>query len=137
MGMTIIFKLLAYSGVWRPVSWSSRCKTVTYNLYSSFMMCIGISFTISHMISALTVNNVDDFVENTYILTTAFFGCCKLTNILIYRRRIIGLINVLLEEPCATSNAEEVEIQMKYDKRIRSVLIVYIDLTIRDSALKY
>ncbi|XP_076679315.1 odorant receptor 94b isoform X2 [Andrena cerasifolii] len=125
MGVTTIFKLLTYSGIWRPVSWSSRCKTVAYNLYSFFVVCIGISFTISQMISSVNVDNVEDFVENTYMLVTAFFGCCKLTNIFIYRKRIIGLMNVLLEEPCATSNAEELEIQTKYDKRIRNNTLQY------------
>lgn len=137
MGMTIILKLFTYCGIWRPVSWSSRRKTVAYNLYSFFVLCIGISFTFSQMINAVTVDNVDDLVENTYMLVTTFSACCKLTNILIYRKRIIRLINILLEEPCATSNAEESEIQMKYDKQIRSVLILYIHITMRDIVLNF
>lgn len=127
MEMSIIFEILTYCGIWRPISWSSRSKTVIYSIYSLFVMCFAVSFTISQTFSALSVNNVDDFVENTYILVTAFVGCCKMTNMLICRKGVIDLVKILVEEPCASSDTEEMKIQAKYDKKIRSVPTVTVD----------
>ncbi|XP_076761388.1 odorant receptor 94b-like [Xylocopa sonorina] len=84
----------------------------------SFVL-LSIVFVITGTGSLFTVKNVDEFVDNTYILITIFVGCCKSLNVLLYRERIISLMNVFLEEPCATSTNEETEIQMIYDARLR------------------
>ncbi|CAL7950588.1 unnamed protein product [Xylocopa violacea] len=72
-----------------------------------------------------TVNNMDEFAAVSNILIAMCIGFCKLTNMLIRRKEIIDLMDMFLEEPCATSNIEEERIQMKYDDRVRRTTLRY------------
>ncbi|XP_015432300.1 PREDICTED: odorant receptor 94a-like [Dufourea novaeangliae] len=125
MGLSYLFTISTFCGIWRPLSWSSRFKKVLYNMYSVFVVCMNVTFTISQIISVLTVDNLDDFAENTYMLVPAIVCCCKLINLLVYRGGIIELVKIFLEEPCATLNDKEELIQMRYDKQIRTNIIKY------------
>ncbi|XP_076241168.1 odorant receptor 94b-like [Calliopsis andreniformis] len=126
MEISLILKLIAYSGGWRPISWTSRCRRAIYNIYSVIIICTSFSFTLSQVINSLTVNNVDDFVESTYLLIASFVGCCKITNLLLYRKGIIGLLKTFTKHPCSPLNAEEMRIQMKYDKQMENNALRYL-----------
>ncbi|XP_053998011.1 odorant receptor 94a-like [Hylaeus anthracinus] len=126
MEMSIIFKILAICGVWRPITWSSRFKTVVYSIYTIFVLCVSVNFTLTQLIAALIADNVDDFIETTYILVTAMVACGKMGNILVYRKKFIEIIKIFHEEPCATSDTEEMKTQMKCDKQIRNNTIQYL-----------
>ncbi|CAL7950591.1 unnamed protein product [Xylocopa violacea] len=142
MQLSTFFTLLSCSGCWRPISWSSPLKTLIYNAYTLFFVLLSIVFVITETGSLFTVKSVDEFVDNTYVLITIFVGCCKLLNVLLYREQIISLMNIFLEEPCATSTIEETEIQTIYDARLRrnafrytALIEISIVMTISNSIL--
>ncbi|CAL7950590.1 unnamed protein product [Xylocopa violacea] len=118
MRVSTFFTLLSCTGCWRPISWTSPLKTGIYNVYTLSVIVFTIAFFVSEIGSIFTVENVDEFVDITYILITIFVGFCKLMNVLFFRNEIMNLVNMFLEEPCATLSMEESEIQLRYDNRI-------------------
>ncbi|CAL7950593.1 unnamed protein product [Xylocopa violacea] len=124
MKVAAIFTFLSCVGCWRPISWTSPLKVTLYNVYMYSLIFLSFAFLVSQIGSLLTVDNVDEFVDSTYMLITIFAGCCKITNLLLYRKEIIELTNVFLTEPCAASNIQEAQIQLTYDNQVRLVTIV-------------
>ncbi|XP_076765488.1 odorant receptor Or1-like [Xylocopa sonorina] len=118
MRVSTFFTLLSCTGCWRPISWTSPLKIGIYSVYTLTVILCTIAFFVSEIGSIFTVENVDEFVDITYILITIFVGFCKLMNVLFFRREIMNLVNMFLEEPCATSSMEESEIQLRYDNRL-------------------
>ncbi|XP_011882880.1 PREDICTED: uncharacterized protein LOC105570362 [Vollenhovia emeryi] len=114
------FTLLTLSGCWRPDSWSSFHKRVAYNIYTSIIVLLLNSFLLSQLMDViLTVNNADDFSENFFVLISMFISCCKLFILLMNRKNIIMLIDMLMDKPCRPSKSTEMNIFHKFDKSIQ------------------
>ncbi|XP_011882829.1 PREDICTED: odorant receptor Or1-like [Vollenhovia emeryi] len=115
--LTFTFKLLTICGCWRPDSWSSLHKRVAYNMYTSIIVLLLNSFLLSQLMDViLTVNNADDFSDNFFVLIAMFISCCKLFILLMNRKNIIMLINMLMDKPCRPSRSTEMNIFDKFDK---------------------
>ncbi|KAG5318906.1 OR45A protein, partial [Pseudoatta argentina] len=71
------------------------------------------------------VNNVDDFAINTLLLLSIVTVCCKSTVIVVRRIEIINLVQVLLKAPYKPRDENEIAIQTKFDRFIRSCSIKY------------
>ncbi|CAK9820175.1 Odorant receptor Or1 [Anthophora quadrimaculata] len=125
MKVSTLITLLTISGCWRPISWSSTFKSFVYNVYTAFVLIIGFYFMVSQFGSMFTIETIEDFVDLTYICISVFVGCCKLSNVVFYRQDIIDLINIFLEEPCACTNNEEVQVQARYDDQLRKNAVRY------------
>jgi len=67
----------------------------------------------------LIVDNADDFADNFFVLLAMLISCCKLFILLINRKNINMLIDILMEKPCRPSKLTEMEILYKFDKSIQ------------------
>ncbi|EFN72309.1 hypothetical protein EAG_08004 [Camponotus floridanus] len=73
----------------------------------------------------LVVDNIDDFATNTLMFLTIVAVTCKATIVVVRRNAIIKLVQTLLEPPCKPRNEDEMAIQKKFNKFIRSCSIKY------------
>ncbi|XP_011067876.1 PREDICTED: odorant receptor Or2-like [Acromyrmex echinatior] len=71
------------------------------------------------------VNNVDDFATNTLLFLSIVAVCCKSTVIVVRRNAIINLVQALLKAPYKPRDENEIAIQTKFDRFIRSCSIKY------------
>ncbi|XP_018337035.1 PREDICTED: odorant receptor 46a-like [Trachymyrmex septentrionalis] len=120
------FKFLTICGCWRPDSWTSSCKRVIYHTHTFFVLVLINTFTLSQLLDIiLTVDNADDFTDNFYMLLAMIVSCCKMLSMLINRKNIALLTNILTERPCRPLEPEEMEIHNKFDKGVQANTIHY------------
>lgn len=67
----------------------------------------------------LVVDNADDFSDNFFVFVPMVITCAKLFILLLSRKRIVMLINILMEKPCRPSTSSEMKILYKFDKSIQ------------------
>lgn len=67
----------------------------------------------------LNVDNTDDFADTFYIMLALVISCCKMTGLLVNRKNIGTLINILIQEPFIPLEADEIEIRQRYEKTIQ------------------
>lgn len=114
------FKFLIICGCWRPDSWTSSCKRVIYHIHTFFVLVLINTFTLSQLLDIiLTVDNPDDFTDNFYMLLAMIVSCCKMLSMLVNRKNIATLTNILTERPCKPSGSKEMEIYHKFDKGVQ------------------
>ncbi|EFN79922.1 hypothetical protein EAI_16204 [Harpegnathos saltator] len=114
------------SGVWRPISWSSNCAKLLYSAFTLFTV-VPLYFLMltQFMDMVLIVDNIDDFTNNSLFLVCMISVCCKATVVFLRRKAIIGLVGMLLTEPCKPRDGDELAIQARFDEFIRSCSIKY------------
>ncbi|XP_032667636.1 uncharacterized protein LOC116842474 [Odontomachus brunneus] len=120
------FLIYTVGGVWRPIAWSSNAAKFLYNVFT-FCTIIPLYFLMltQFMDIVLIVDNMDDFTTNSLMFMTIVAVCCKATIAVFRRNGIISLVQMLLTEPCRPQDEDEVAIQMKFNKFIRSWSIRY------------
>ncbi|XP_032676598.1 uncharacterized protein LOC116846627 [Odontomachus brunneus] len=74
----------------------------------------------------LVIDNMDDFATTNIMFFSAVGSTCKATTVVMHREQIINLIKILQEEPCKACNEEELAIQTRYDRLIKSCSVIYI-----------
>ncbi|KAK0095294.1 hypothetical protein PV326_008760 [Microctonus aethiopoides] len=127
--LKISFDILQMSGFWRPPEWTGLKKWL-YNLYTLLMIYTLYSVTFTQLIELLrSIENVDEFINNSLILLTTTNACVKVFNILRNRDEILKMINSLLTNPCCPRDDDERMIQHKYDMGIKWNSIMYAVLT--------
>lgn len=113
------FKILTGCGCWVPDSWISTYKCLIYNFYTIFILLLINTFTLSQFLDIiLTVDNTDEFMDNFYMLLAMIVSCFKMFSLLINRKNIAMLIDILTKKPCAPIEPIEIEIRQKFDKLI-------------------
>ncbi|EFN79921.1 Odorant receptor 46a, isoform A [Harpegnathos saltator] len=121
------FFIYSLSGVWRPISWSSNCAKLLYSAFTVFAVVPLYFFLLTQFMDIiLVVDNIDDFTNNSLVLVGMISVCCKATVIVLRRKEIIGLVEMLLTEPCKPRDEDELAIQARFDKFIRSCSIIYM-----------
>ncbi|EFN79924.1 Odorant receptor 46a, isoform A [Harpegnathos saltator] len=121
------FLMYSLSGVWRPISWSSNCAKLLYSAFTVFAVVPLYFFLLTQFMDIiLVVDNIDDFTNNSLVLVGMISVCCKATVIVLRRKEIIGLVEMLLTEPCKPRDEDELAIQARFDKFIRSCSIIYM-----------
>ncbi|KAF3054562.1 Odorant receptor 257 [Nylanderia fulva] len=114
------FTLLTIFGCWRPESWTSLYKQILYYIYSSIMIISLYTFMLSQLMDIiLIVDNADDFSDNVFTLVPMLLTCSKIFILLINRKSIIMLINILMQKPCRPVAKKEIEILYKFDNSIQ------------------
>ncbi|XP_024885581.1 odorant receptor 94a-like isoform X1 [Temnothorax curvispinosus] len=117
--LNLSFIFLTICGCWRPNSWSSLHKRVAYYVYTSiivFIMSTGTLLLIIDLI--LIVDNADDFCDSFLFIMDMLNSCFKVLILLINRKNIIMLIEILMKKPCKPSTSAEINIFYKFDKSI-------------------
>lgn len=120
--MKHMLRMFQYIGLWRPVHWRSGWKTKFYNFYTVLMM-ITFAVVIVSQCAVLTtsINNLEEFASNTFLLLTEILDYGKAVNVLVKRGEIIGLTRILQQDPCLPKCEAELAIQHKYDRMVRFV----------------
>ncbi|XP_011633611.1 odorant receptor 22c-like [Pogonomyrmex barbatus] len=120
------FLMYTIGGVWRPVEWSSNVAKLLYNVFTSIVLILLYFLMITQFMDIIfVVDNIDDFATNTLMFLTIVAVTCKATIVVVRRNAIINLVQVLLTAPCKPRGEDEMAIQTKFDKFIRSCSIKY------------
>ncbi|XP_067207856.1 odorant receptor 94b-like [Linepithema humile] len=123
------FKVLTICGCWRPKSWTSIYKRVAYRLYTILLILLTNTFVLSQIMDIILIaDNPDDLSDNFCILLPMFITCYKMLSLLVNRKSIAKLTNILMEEPCRPLRPNEVKIQQKFDKGIQINTLHYATL---------
>lgn len=113
-------KILMGVGCWRPNSWTSLCKRIMYNAYTVLVILLLFTFMLPQLMDViLIVDNTDDFTDTFYVLLAMIISCCKMVSLLINRKSIGILTNILTQRPFIPLNDDEIEIRHKFDKTIQ------------------
>lgn len=114
-------KILTVVGCWPPNTWtSSFCKRTVYNAYTVFVILLLFTFMLPQLMDiVLNVDNTDDFTDTFYIMLAMIISCCKMVGLLINRKSIGILTNILTQKPFIPLEADEIEIRSKFDKTIQ------------------
>jgi len=111
--------VLAVAGCWRPTSWTSLFKTITYNTYSLSVILTLYTFAITQIMELiLNADDADAFGDALFNVITSLLACYKAIVIQKSHESIITLINNLTETPFKPLNLNENMIQEKFNKRI-------------------
>ncbi|XP_014485792.1 PREDICTED: odorant receptor Or1-like [Dinoponera quadriceps] len=127
--LSLNFLLYTISGIWRPIEWSSIGSTLLYSAYTVLIIYLMTFLITTQLLDIiLIVDNVEDFTANSLLFISVISAFSKMFTPLIRRGRIIDLIETLQRPPCRVCDQEEVEIQAKFDRSIRSRSLYYLFL---------
>lgn len=114
--LSLSFALLTCTGYWRPIKWPVRSlKYWLYNLYSLFMVSLLYTFAFCALVDSLISKNLQVMTDKFSLFISVLGVCFKVANLFLQRKKIISLVNTLLNEQCAPRDKEEVIIQRKFD----------------------
>lgn len=117
--LQLTFKILTIVGCWRPQACSSFCLRIVYDAYTVFMIILSYTFLISQFLDIIwNVDNANDFTENFYAMLASVVSCSKILSLLVNRKNINMLTNILVEEPYRALEIDEKRIRYKFDRLI-------------------
>lgn len=117
--LQLTFKILTIIGCWRPQACSSFYLRIVYDAYTVFMVVLMQSFSISQFLDIfMNVDNAEDLIDNFYVSLTMIVSCCKMFSLIVNRKNINMLTNVLAKRPCRSLEIDEKRIQYKFDRLI-------------------
>nr|XP_033199748.1 odorant receptor 13a-like [Bombus vancouverensis nearcticus] len=120
------FKLFIASGYFLPPTLKSPTKRFLYNLYTVFMTLYMWSYSLTLIMEiCYNVETQDDLSENFGITVTALITSCKLMSLVVGRKTIINMLDLLKKKPFVPENNGEVQIHAKYDNLIEKVAMFY------------
>ncbi|XP_012059522.1 PREDICTED: odorant receptor 46a, isoform A-like [Atta cephalotes] len=124
--LSLNFFIYTVGGIWRPVEWSSNGAKLLYNVFTFIIISSEYFLVLTQFMDiVLIVDNIDDFATNTLMFLTIVAVCCKATVVVVRRNAIINLVQILLKAPYKPRDEDEVAIQTKFDKFIKSCSIKY------------
>ena len=113
------FFILQICGLSWPVhrkdnSW----KTILYKCYTIFLAFLIFTVTLFELKIYLlsTINDIEAFANNSFMLLSMIDICGKATNILMRRSEIIDITRVLNRDICRQEGIIETNIQQKYSE---------------------
>ncbi|GAB1867162.1 Odorant receptor [Camponotus japonicus] len=125
--LSLNFFMYTIAGIWRPIDWSSNAAKLLYNAFTFIVLILEYFLMLTQFMDiVLVVDNIDDFATNTLMFLTIVAVCCKATVIVLRRNSIIRLVQKLLKAPYKPRDEDEMAIQTKCDKFIKSYSIKYI-----------
>ncbi|XP_071631629.1 odorant receptor 46a-like isoform X1 [Temnothorax longispinosus] len=132
-------KILTVVGCWPPDSWTTLCKRTVYNIYTTFVVLLLCTFLLFQLLDIiLNVDNTDDFTDTFYFMLAMVNSCCKIVGLLVNRKNIGILTNILTQKPFIPLEADEIEIRHKFDRTIQINTLWYtilIETTCASTAL--
>lgn len=121
------FTLFTLGGVWRPIEWSSKCSKLLYTMLTVYTLYMAFFFMASKILEFIYItDNIDDFVANSLIFFSVNGLACKEIVAVIRRNDIISLLQMFQDKPHKAYNREEIDIQMKFDRKIRLVCPIFV-----------
>ncbi|XP_071639468.1 odorant receptor 46a-like isoform X1 [Temnothorax longispinosus] len=124
--LSLNFLIYTIGGIWRPVEWSSNGAKLLYSIFTCGVIFSEYFLMLTQFLDILlVVDNIDDFTANALMFLAIVTDCCKATVVVIRRNAIINIVQSLLKAPHKPRNEDEVAIQTKFDKFIRTFSIRY------------
>ncbi|XP_011330269.2 odorant receptor 46a isoform X2 [Ooceraea biroi] len=124
--LSLNFLLYTIGGVWRPIEWSSTRSKLLYNLFTFYVICSLMFLLVTELLNILFVDNIDDCIMILMILLSIVSCICKMFIVIIRRDKIINIIGTLREKPCKACTEDEMDIQLKFDRLISSLLSLWL-----------
>ena len=116
------FAIFKYCGLWRPINWTGW-KSRLYNTYTCIVVVMLIFYYVCNFINIwYSIDNLPEFTNNSFVLLTEFGAFCKALTLLIKRRNIIDLGNILETDICQARDTQEIQIQRSFDQDAKYVI---------------
>ncbi|XP_043285403.1 odorant receptor 46a-like [Venturia canescens] len=113
------FRILQWIGMWRPLAWSTGWKLVVYNCFSAFMISSLYLFAVSQFVDLIVTSESANEFSHGSLFLAILAGCGKSASVMIHRKEIIYLANVLRNDLCRPRNEVEVKIQTDCERDAR------------------
>lgn len=118
--LPVSFLILQCIGLWQPVHWSTGWKTHLYPLLTIFSFVLLYTDTGSQIMDVfVTAKTVADYADHSFILLTMIGICIKMASIIINRKRIVELVDILKSGSFKTRNPDEDKIQKKFETTMK------------------
>ncbi|EZA59460.1 ObirOr5-E22 [Ooceraea biroi] len=125
--LSLNFLLYTIGGIWRPIEWSSNCSKLLYSLFTFFSIYSLLILLVTQFLDIVfIINDIEDYITNIMILLSVISCVTKMFVVVIRRDKIINIIEILQEKPCKACTEDEMNIQLKFDRIIRSHSISYL-----------
>lgn len=122
--LDINFKMLKYSGVWRPQGTNNKLLKFIYNLYTFFIMLIVISLTLQKFfVISSTTSNLDDLIDHLFPFVEILCIIVKGLNFLLMQDKIELAIQMMINNGLYKRpiNQSEEDLKTTTDKKSRFV----------------
>lgn len=121
------FKILTYTGFWRPQSLTSKWSIRIYNICSLFMLTYKQFYALSFIIFLFqNIENKEFLFQNIFLSSSISLTTFKVTYVNVYRKEITSFTNMFLDEKCSPRNKNEKNIYETLIEKERYYLIKYI-----------
>lgn len=121
--LSLTFTVFKIYGFWKPLSWKYPILGYIYDVYTFIMFMIVFTFALSQLMSIiLTVETVDEFTRSSFIFLSIVSACFKTSNLLLKRKSLIRLLNILISTTCQHEDDDEKIIQDTFNKKARFVI---------------
>jgi len=122
--LPLSFALLTYTGYWQPLNLTS-IKYWAYTVYSVVMIFLLLSFTFCGLVDCFMIKDLETFIEKFSLFLSVLGVSCKVMNLVLRRDKIIDLSNMLLTNICVPKDNHEMDIQRKFDRNAKWVIIKF------------
>lgn len=122
--LPLSFALLTYTGYWQPLN-LTPIKHWAYTVYSIVMIFLLLSFTFCGLVDCFMIKDLETFIEKFSLFLSVLGVSCKVMNLVLCRDKIIGLSNMLLTNICVPRDNHEMDIQRKFDRNAKWVIIKF------------
>ncbi|XP_051175109.1 putative odorant receptor 92a [Leptopilina boulardi] len=126
------FRILQYSGLWRPKSLRSQWGFLLYNFYSFLIVFLFVTLDASLLLYIILIpTDIETLMKNVMFFVTVFGLNFKVIYVLLRRNDIIQFDDMLLEKYCTPRDNQEFVIQTKIDNfnrfnSIRLFIVCYM-----------
>lgn len=111
-GSFIIFQIV---GLWRSPKIKSKFYINFYRLRTLFCLFLLYTFAGCSMIGiALKHDDIETVINDCFIMLSVIACCGKSVNMVVCRKTILQVIDILHNDPCLPRNEEEILIQKKW-----------------------
>lgn len=120
--LELTLSVLTVAGAWRPLSWTSLIKTITYYVYAILLngaVFMFVVFQFMHVIFNAT--SAEEITETIYMALVGLIGNFKIITINFNYQNFVTMLNNLSEKPFKPMEQKETMIRTKFDKMIKLV----------------
>ncbi|NP_001177517.1 odorant receptor 94 [Nasonia vitripennis] len=123
------FNLATYIGLWEPTHLESSIARCFYKFYTCLSFALIILTMITQILAMLFfTKTLDEFAETAYMLLSAINASVKGVVILLRRKHVIDLAEMLLKKECVPINATEKRVCSYFNKISRYTVLSCIVL---------
>ncbi|XP_076179883.1 uncharacterized protein LOC143153021 [Ptiloglossa arizonensis] len=122
--LPLSFILLTYTGYWRPIKWPVySIQYWLYNTYSALMILFLYFFAFCSFVDSVLSEDLKAATDKFSLFISVLGVCIKVGNLFFQRKRIISLMNTLVQGNCIPRDEQEMIIQQKSDDHARNLTI--------------